>query len=145
MSSSIHHVIYHYIVRPLGVVLQNASVLVLFFIVVAFNFLSDNSTVDLGHLGVWAFERLPVELASLLKSPNALTLAIVAFIFQALLGVAVSQEMTAMYRGTRISLRHSLKAIQWDSFVWFLRFQILIYLIFGMMAALFYGAAFLLW
>ncbi len=131
---------------PWELLRRNPGVLILIFVIIAFNFLT-STQYDLGETRTpgWVFDTLPHRLGALLATPSVIVAIILIFCAKTLLDIAASQQMMHAFKRSSLSLLSSLRALRLNSVIWFVALELVIYVIYAVPAVSLYALAGIIW
>lgn len=134
------------VILPARLLLKNASVIFIILVVIIFNILTSvHENLHLSLTGSWAFGTLPHQAVRLFLSPALTVAAVAVFFAKTFLDVLVSQQMMLIFKDQHKTLMKAVTTLKWASFSWFVGMEFLIYLCFGLIAAVFYVPALFVW
>lgn len=145
----------NYLFRPLRLVLTNSSILILVVLVFVLDKLDDLvSQGEKGDLptasatimnGEWTFEYIPTFALSAVKSPIFISIAVLTFVIQAVLTVAIMVDMKLIYQKRREGIIDSLLQVRRESLVWYLLWLGINYVVFSVIGLIFYLPSLWFW
>ena len=118
----------------------------LLFVFLIVGWLTDRySDVNLSFSSSAVFTTVPKVLSSIIHSPLILSIVLGASLLKTYLVVGMGKDMMNIFIRGRKGLWQSLREITWGNFLWYLKVELLIYLIFNAIAVTFYTLCYALW
>jgi hypothetical protein len=84
-------------------------------------------------------------MAKLIGNFYVVAILVLAFLAKTVLLVAIGEDLMLIFTRERKSLIDSLKKITWGNFFWLLKYEAIVYIIFGLIAAIFYALSSYIW
>ena len=147
------HLIQKYILFPLRALVANPSILLLVLVVIFLDRINGELqsktgiSLEISQLqnADYIFNQFP---EALFKANN---LKLVSFgfllltIFQAIVTVIIMTDLKFIYLGKRTNLQYTLRHINKSDICWFLGWEIIVYLAFGILGSFFYSLSYYVW
>lgn len=135
-----------YLILPARLLIKNWSIFILFFVfLIISNVYSRYSSIEIKINPLSVYENLLPSIFSLFKNKVALLVVVSCFLGMSYLIVGIGKDMLMIFTRQRKSLFDSMKKIKLNDFIWFLKLEFYLYLIFGSIGMIFYGLTYLLW